>query len=78
MPKQITCLISICITRFEKRVYIRLPDQETRNTLLKLNMKDIDVDAEVLFYCIFLHFLTFSHYDFLQKNVKYFGEVTDI
>ena len=33
--------------RFEKRVYIRLPDEESRENLLKLNLKDIDLHPEV-------------------------------
>ena len=33
--------------RFEKRIYIRLPDLESRNSLLNLNMKEIEIDGEV-------------------------------
>ena len=33
--------------RFEKRVYIRLPDEESRENLIKLNLKDIDLHPEV-------------------------------
>jgi len=34
--------------RFEKRVYIKLPDKEGRQSLLDLNLKEVDVDSEVL------------------------------
>ena len=33
--------------RFEKRIYIRLPDEESRQNLLSLNLKDIDLHPEV-------------------------------
>ena len=33
--------------RFEKRVYIKLPDKEGRRNLLDLNLKDIELDSEV-------------------------------
>ena len=33
--------------RFEKRVYIKLPDKEGRRSLLDLNLKDIELDSEV-------------------------------
>ena len=33
--------------RFEKRVYIKLPNTEGRRSLLDLNLKDIDLDQEV-------------------------------
>ena len=33
--------------RFEKRVYIKLPDKEGRKNLLDLNLKEIEVDSEV-------------------------------
>ena len=32
--------------RFEKRVYIKLPDKEGRRNLLDLNLKDIELDSE--------------------------------
>ena len=33
--------------RFEKRVYIKLPDKDGRRNLLDLNLKDIEVDSKV-------------------------------
>ena len=33
--------------RFEKRVYIKLPDKEGRRSLLDLNLKDIDLNTEI-------------------------------
>ena len=33
--------------RFEKRVYIKLPNSEGRKSLLDLNLKDIELDEEV-------------------------------
>merc|ERR1719411_942978 len=33
--------------RFEKRVYIKLPDKEGRKNLLDLNLREIEVDSEV-------------------------------
>lgn len=33
--------------RFEKRVYIKLPDKEGRRSLLDLNLKDIELDNEI-------------------------------
>ena len=33
--------------RFEKRVYIKLPDKEGRQSLLDLNLKEVEVDGEV-------------------------------
>ena len=32
--------------RFEKRVYIRLPDEESRRNLLRINMEDIQLDRQ--------------------------------
>ena len=33
--------------RFEKRIYIRLPDPESRRSLLDLNLRDIELDQEI-------------------------------
>ena len=38
--------------RFEKRLYIPLPDLESRFSLLNLNMKDIELSPEASFYII--------------------------
>jgi SpoVK/Ycf46/Vps4 family AAA+-type ATPase len=32
--------------RFEKRIYIRLPDEESRRNLLRINMQDIRLDRQ--------------------------------
>ncbi len=32
--------------RFEKRIYIRLPDEESRRSLLRINMQDISLDRQ--------------------------------